>query len=69
MEPIEFCRWLQGYFEITEADETTGKQKVLTRKQTEEIKRHLGMVFNREPNNFVSKGFPVVFSPLHNASC
>ena len=38
MDPVNFCYWLQGYFELCENDN-------LTDKQVEIIKNHLGLVF------------------------
>lgn len=41
MNSIDFCFWLQGHFEISEAEE-------LTPKQVEIIKNHLHLVFRHE---------------------
>lgn len=38
MRPDQFCYWLQGFFEVSEAQE-------LTPRQTEQIKKHLSLVF------------------------
>lgn len=38
MTPIEFCRWLQGYFEVSGA-------QTLTDAQVKVIKEHLQLVF------------------------
>lgn len=55
MEPIEFCRWLQGYFEIREA---SGKDKEqLSQAQINLIEEHLRLVFNKvtsQPSQLVS---------------
>jgi len=42
MKAIEFCYWLQGYFEILE------KNKPLTAEQAKVIKQHLQLVFKNE---------------------
>jgi len=41
MNTIDFCFWLQGYFEISDTDE-------LTIDQVRAIKRHLSLVFKHE---------------------
>lgn len=41
MNSIDFCYWLQGYFEVSEAED-------LTPKQTEIVKAHLSLVFKHE---------------------
>ena len=41
MNTIDFCFWLQGFFEVTEATEVTPKQ-------VEMIKNHLNLVFKHE---------------------
>lgn len=41
MNSIDFCFWLQGYFEIS-------KDKELNREQTDVIKNHLALVFKHE---------------------
>lgn len=38
MKPEEFCYWLQGFFELSEATTLSGKQ-------IEMIKNHLNLVF------------------------
>jgi hypothetical protein len=43
MKASEFCYWLQGYFEISNAEATPGKG--LTHEQVEMIERHLALVF------------------------
>lgn len=43
MRSSEFCYWLQGYFEINEADPESPKE--INEKQVEMIQRHLSMVF------------------------
>ena len=41
MKAVEFCYWLQGYFELTTEDE-------LELEQIETIKKHLALVFKHE---------------------
>lgn len=41
MDSIQFCYWLQGFFEISKAD-------CLTTEQIEIIKKHLSSVFTGE---------------------
>ncbi len=41
MTSRDFAYWLQGFFELSES-------KVLTKKQTETIKKHLDLVFYHE---------------------
>lgn len=41
MNSIDFCYWLQGYFEIS-------GQTTITEKQAEVIKNHLNLVFKHE---------------------
>jgi len=43
MKSIEFCYWLQGYFELTDADEPQIPLKVTT-KQIAVIKNHANLV-------------------------
>lgn len=47
MEPLQFCYWLKGFFELQNPD-------ALSEEQTAEVKRHLAMVFNREPYRFTA---------------
>jgi hypothetical protein len=42
MNSVDFCFWLQGYFELQEGDEP------LTAKQVEVLKNHLSLVFKHE---------------------
>jgi hypothetical protein len=44
MDALQFCYWLQGYFEITYIPD-------LTREQVEVIKDHLELVFNKVTPN------------------
>ncbi len=41
MNPIEFCYWLQGHFEMSTAE-------TLTPAQAEMVKQHLALVFKKE---------------------
>lgn len=41
MTSVNFCYWLQGLFEL-------GSPEALTAEQTEQIKRHLALVFKYE---------------------
>jgi len=41
MNSIDFCFWLQGYFEVSDAKE-------LTPSQTTIVKNHLNLVFRHE---------------------
>ena len=41
MNTVDFCFWLQGYFEISESKE-------ISEKQVEIIKNHLNLVFKHE---------------------
>jgi hypothetical protein len=45
MTPLEFCYWLQGFMEISDP-------KTVDVVQTEIIREHLGLVFNKETRNF-----------------
>lgn len=49
MTPLEFCYWLQGYFDLTGENDVNGDYVTLDRHQVEKIKRHLGIVFNQPP--------------------
>ena len=42
MYSVDFCYWLQGYFELTEGDQP------LTKRQVQVIKNHLHLVFKHE---------------------
>lgn len=42
MTSVEFCYWLQGYFELQT------EQSSLTKGQTELIQRHLSLVFKHD---------------------
>jgi hypothetical protein len=45
MTAREFCYWLQGFFELQEAQ---GVMPPLTAQQTQTLKNHLAMVFKHE---------------------
>jgi hypothetical protein len=45
MTAVQFCYWLQGYFEIVAANPGPRVMNGLTPSQTEAVKRHLAMVF------------------------
>ena len=53
MKAVEFCYWLQGYFEINE--KKAGRDATLTEFQVETIKKHLAMVFKHE----IDPSYPV----------
>lgn len=44
VKAVEFCYWLQGFFELVGAGENTA----LTAVQTTAIRRHLALVFKHE---------------------
>lgn len=49
MKSRDFCYWLQGYFEISFADENKKSQATaLSFEQTLKIQNHLNMVFKHE---------------------
>jgi len=51
MSPENFCFWLQGYFEISGRND-------LTPAQTDIIKDHLSLVFNKEtPDRKIKPGW------------
>lgn len=61
MTSRDFCYWLQGFFEINEPTEVTPKQ-------TEQIKKHLNLVFKHEIDP--SMGGPehqAELNEIHNA--
>lgn len=43
MTPRDFCYWLQGFFEITEAKDEA--QPSMSPRQVEMVRRHLAMAF------------------------
>jgi hypothetical protein len=64
MSPENFAYWLQGYFEISGANE-------LNAKQTQQVKDHLQLVFKKETPDANKFGFN--FAPgnenLPHVSC
>ena len=62
MNERDFCYWLQGFFELAEAEE-------LNREQLKAIKEHLQLVFDKEasPYRILSKD-EMVDVPLINCS-
>jgi len=62
MNSIDFCFWLQGFFEITDANSVTDKQ-------VEIIKNHLNLVFKHEIDpirNAESELSPAVLQEIHD---
>lgn len=58
MKSLDFCYWLQGFFEISKDSEL----KNLDENQVKTIKDHLGLVFGKEttlPNNNEAKPYNV----------
>lgn len=57
MEPINFCYWLQGFFELSEYKAERG----LSAAQTQEINNHLKLVFTKvTPSQpFFGENYPV----------
>jgi len=43
MKSVEFCYWLQGYFEVRRPEDT-----MLTTEQVNTIQKHLALVFKHE---------------------
>ena len=63
MTSRDFCYWLQGYFEVNEAD---GKVKSLSRAKIESIKKHLALVFKHEIDpSMGGKGHQKALSDIH----
>lgn len=48
MRSRDFCFWLMGYLEVTEAANKSVNPKELTSDQVEVIQRHLNLVFKHE---------------------
>jgi hypothetical protein len=57
MTAENFAYWLQGFFEVSQADE-------LTKEQVQEIKNHLKLVFNKVTPNVYDVGY--VYAPNLN---
>lgn len=45
MDPLNFCYWLQGFFEVTDANNKGNV--VLSGKQVDTIQEHLQLVFKK----------------------
>jgi hypothetical protein len=45
MKSIDFCYWLQGYFEVAGVE---GQAVLMTEKQVKMIQKHLSLVFKHE---------------------
>lgn len=54
MSPLNFCYWLQGYFEICGADVDLSKDQIL------EIQQHLSLVFKKETKAPDSNAMPLI---------
>jgi hypothetical protein len=62
MTPEQFVYWLQGFMEM--ADPTT-----LTEKQTQQIKDHLALVFDKQtPDRNTLPSLNLSFNPIDNPS-
>lgn len=48
MKAVEFCYWLQGYFEIQEKNDVAKRSSTLTISQVKDIQKHLSLVFKHE---------------------
>ena len=59
MTPNEFCYWLQGYFELTDAC-------CVNVKQAEIIRQHLDLVFEKKTTGVISVGNSWVTASLLN---
>jgi hypothetical protein len=65
MKSVEFCYWLQGYFEI---DACNGRS--LTEAQVKTIQKHLALVFKHEidPSYSDGKDLDAIHNPgAHNS--
>jgi hypothetical protein len=62
MTPENFCYWLRGFFELSEAG--GGKVEDLTRGESEMIKKHLDLVFTekalKENTRITIPGMPTI---------
>jgi hypothetical protein len=61
MNPIHFCYWLQGYFEVS-------TETALTHDQMEVIKKHLRMVFYQHIDPTSPEEKQEGLSQIHNPS-
>lgn len=57
MTPENFCYWLQGVFEVTDA-------KTLTEAQVQIIKNHLTLVFDKKTPNVQHTPYKPAIPPL-----
>jgi hypothetical protein len=66
MKSVEFCYWLQGFFEINSAMPPGGalEPRGLTAAQTETIRRHLHLVFKHEIDPSYPNG--AALDAIHN---
>lgn len=48
MKAVEFCYWLQGYFEIADASPKDSKAVSLTSEQVAIVRNHLALVFRHD---------------------
>ncbi len=65
MNSIDFCFWLQGYFELSTDD---GSNAMLTSSQVKAVKNHLDLVFLHEIDPLRESETPVkpnVLNALH----
>lgn len=67
MKSVEFCYWLQGFFEISTASSSIELQG-LTKDQTEMIKKHLQLVFVHEIDPSYPKEQQDKLNQVHNGS-
>lgn len=66
MTSVEFCYWLQGYFEIH--GKASGRRAgQLSAKQVENIKKHLAMVFEHEIDLSYPKNQQAALNKIHNS--
>lgn len=65
MKSVEFCYWLQGFFEISTASSSIELQG-LTKDQTEMIKEHLQLVFVHEIDPSYPKEQQDELNQVHN---
>ena len=64
MKSVEFCYWLQGYFELA-ASMNTDEGTTLTPQQVQAIRNHLNMVFKHEIDPSYPKKQQQALSDLH----
>lgn len=70
MTPVQYCYWLQGFFEISENSECT--EITLTQKQIQTIRAHLNLVFFHaiDPENLkgTSELDKIKYSKIHDGA-